>query len=320
MFLFDFGNVTSYTITSLGSGLLYAAVTAYDSGYNSANDDSSTIVNENQTNGNESWYSEEVQYTTTSSTTTTTSTTTSSTTTTTTISSTTTTTTTTSSTTSTDADTTTTTTTDTTTTTIGTVFYGIAEGYRIVLKWETKTETFHLMGFNILRAEAEDGEFVKISKKLIPAKGNATMGASYSFIDKKVTLNTTYYYKLEEIGGTASPPVVRIDNVLPNITLLSFTAVAKENVVIVKWKTITEKKKTYFNILRSENENGDYVKINKRFIPNKGNRMRGAVYIFNDKSIELGKTYYYKLEDIDKKNVSTFHGPVSVEVNYEKVQ
>ena len=36
---------------------------------------------------------------------------------------------------------------------------------------------------------------------------------------------------------------------------------------------------------------------------------REVRYIINEKTIS-----------IDKKNVSTFHGPVSVEVNYEKVQ
>ena len=55
----DAGNVTSYTITSLADGKYYVTVTAYDTTYNSASDDTSTVVNENQTSGNESWYAEE---------------------------------------------------------------------------------------------------------------------------------------------------------------------------------------------------------------------------------------------------------------------
>jgi parallel beta-helix repeat protein len=50
------GNVTGYTIPGLDFGTYYVTVTAYDSGYNLSNDDPNTIVNENQTNGNESWY------------------------------------------------------------------------------------------------------------------------------------------------------------------------------------------------------------------------------------------------------------------------
>ena len=55
----DAGNVTSYTITGLADSKYYVTVTAYDATYSSASDDTSTVVNENQTNGNESGYAEE---------------------------------------------------------------------------------------------------------------------------------------------------------------------------------------------------------------------------------------------------------------------
>jgi hypothetical protein len=55
----DVGNGTTHTILSLSEGVLYyIGVTAYDTTYNISNDDAQTIVNENQTNGNESWYTE----------------------------------------------------------------------------------------------------------------------------------------------------------------------------------------------------------------------------------------------------------------------
>ncbi len=55
----DVGKVTSYTITGLSDGKYYVTVTAYDASYSSSTDDTATIINENQTNGNESWYAEE---------------------------------------------------------------------------------------------------------------------------------------------------------------------------------------------------------------------------------------------------------------------
>jgi putative cofactor-binding repeat protein len=57
----DVGNVTSYPLSGLPGGT-YIAVTAYDDGVTPAavGDDPSTIVNENQTNGNESWFSTEL--------------------------------------------------------------------------------------------------------------------------------------------------------------------------------------------------------------------------------------------------------------------
>ena len=37
----------------------------------------------------------------------------------------------------------------------------------------------------------------------------------------------------------------------------------------------------------------------------------------SDKNVQAGKTYWYKLEDIDSGG-STQHGPVSVDVSYKK--
>jgi len=59
----DVGKVTSYKITGLATQTYYVTVTAYDSDYSESNDNPDTIVNENQTNGNESWYAEEVSAT-----------------------------------------------------------------------------------------------------------------------------------------------------------------------------------------------------------------------------------------------------------------
>ena len=51
--------MTSYTITGLADSKYYVTVTAYDTTYSSASDDTGTVVNENQANGNESGYAEE---------------------------------------------------------------------------------------------------------------------------------------------------------------------------------------------------------------------------------------------------------------------
>ena len=66
-----------------------------------------------------------------------------------------------------------------------------------------------------------------------------------------------------------------------------------------------------FNIYRAETENGEYVKINAALIPAKGSVADGAAYKFVDWSVEKGKTYYYKLKDVDMSGNATQHGPVS---------
>ena len=66
----------------------------------------------------------------------------------------------------------------------------------VLLKWQTKKEIDNT-GFDILRSESEDGEFVKMNKNLIPAKGSVTHGASYKFIDTEATSGKTYWYWLQ---------------------------------------------------------------------------------------------------------------------------
>jgi len=53
----DAGNVTNYTITGLSYNP-YFSVTAYDIDYTTSDEDPETVVNDNMTNGHESWYSE----------------------------------------------------------------------------------------------------------------------------------------------------------------------------------------------------------------------------------------------------------------------
>ena len=102
------------------------------------------------------------------------------------------------------------------------------------------------------------------------------------------------------------------------ITLSSFIAKTKEDGVVLKWQTETEIENVGFNILRSDSENGDYAKINKKIIKAKGSATKGAEYKFVDGKVKVGKTYYYKLEDIDRNTGSTLHGPKVVKVSYKK--
>jgi len=102
------------------------------------------------------------------------------------------------------------------------------------------------------------------------------------------------------------------------ITLSSFTASSAKGKVTLKWETETEIDNIGFNILRSESEDGGYVKINKKLIPAKMNATLGATYKFVDDKVKPGKTYFYKLEDIDRDGVSTLHGPKAVTVSFKK--
>ena len=102
------------------------------------------------------------------------------------------------------------------------------------------------------------------------------------------------------------------------ITLSSFNAKQKGKIVIIKWETATEIDNLGFNIYRSESENGEYVKINKKLITAKGSSIHGASYKFVDEKVKSGKAYWYKLEDIDSGKGPTQHGPAKAEVSGSK--
>jgi len=98
------------------------------------------------------------------------------------------------------------------------------------------------------------------------------------------------------------------------VTLLSFEAQAQGLSVLVNWTTASELGNVGFNVYRSEAEDSEYVRVNDVLIPAQGNASTGASYSFTDLNVKRGRTYYYKLEDVDTSGVSTFHGPVSVTV------
>lgn len=78
----------------------------------------------------------------------------------------------------------------------------------------------------------------------------------------------------------------------------------------VQWITESEIDNAGFNIYRAESADGEYEQINGALIPAEGSATERATYNFVDDDVKNGKTYYYKLEDIDLSGISTFHGPV----------
>jgi len=59
----DVGNAMSELISGPTGSVYYVTVTAYRTGYSAANDVATTLINDNQTNGIESWYAKEQQVT-----------------------------------------------------------------------------------------------------------------------------------------------------------------------------------------------------------------------------------------------------------------
>lgn len=68
----------------------------------------------------------------------------------------------------------------------------------VVLVWSTASEIDNF-AFNVYRADAQDGAYVRINPALIAAEGSAITGAYYEFVDEDVRNGRTYWYQLEDI-------------------------------------------------------------------------------------------------------------------------
>jgi len=112
----------------------------------------------------------------------------------------------------------------------------------------------------------------------------------------------------EGLGGAK---IFRLASIPTLIELSSFEAKGLWRKIYLTWKTESEIGNTGFNIYRADAEDGEYTKLNNEIIAAKGSDTAGAVYSFVDRGIERGKTYYYKLEDVDMSGITTLHGPVS---------
>ena len=71
--------------------------------------------------------------------------------------------------------------------------------------WRTESE-IDTAGFNIYRGVIGSAEMTKLNDTLIPAKGTATSGAEYTYVDADVRNGVIYIYKLEDVdtAGTVT--------------------------------------------------------------------------------------------------------------------
>jgi hypothetical protein len=77
-------------------------------------------------------------------------------------------------------------------------FSGTATAEGVSLRWETGVE-LHSAGFHLLRAEGDDrAQAVRVTAALIAARGSASEGASYSYLDATARPGIVYHYWLEE--------------------------------------------------------------------------------------------------------------------------
>jgi len=102
------------------------------------------------------------------------------------------------------------------------------------------------------------------------------------------------------------------------VSLSDFKALGHEtnNGVNIKWSTTAEIDNKGFNIYRSFERHGKYVKVNRKRITTFGDdiqSLKGSDYHFFDPLPKRGKIVYYKLEDVERRGKKTLHGPITVD-------
>jgi hypothetical protein len=86
---------------------------------------------------------------------------------------------------------------------------GLPEVY---VEWETATE-IDTAGFYVQRSLTNQADSYTRVSPFVPAEGDSVTGALYDWNDITTTLNTTYYYRLEEVPTDAAEPPILYDPV-----------------------------------------------------------------------------------------------------------
>lgn len=73
----------------------------------------------------------------------------------------------------------------------------------VVIKWQVESEQ-NTAGYNLLRADSEQGAFTKINPTLIPQAGDPLQAKTYEYTDESVVCGQTYWYKLQEVETTGA--------------------------------------------------------------------------------------------------------------------
>jgi hypothetical protein len=86
--------------------------------------------------------------------------------------------------------------------------------------------------------------------------------------------------------------------------LSSFIPQAAEGQVVLSWTTASEIENAGFNIFRSEEKEGVFVKVNTSLIQGAGTTSDRTTYTWIDTTAKPNVEYYYQIEDVSFDGIS----------------
>ncbi|RKY89982.1 hypothetical protein DRQ09_00155, partial [candidate division KSB1 bacterium] len=127
--------------------------------------------------------------------------------------------------------------------------------------------------------------------------------------------NKVYYWKSRAFDGIFYSSWMNISSFIADTTMATEVELAffrgndVRGTVELEWQTKVEKNISGFNIFRSFFKDKEFVQINKKIV--KGNN---GSYRMVDTDVEIGKTYYYRIEAVNIYGFETVSKTISVTV------
>ena len=136
----------------------------------------------------------------------------------------------------------------------------------------------------------DGGNFVDPGKNL----GTESFGWVLSSEDGRTNrIDIVYFGQATDIGT----PGQTVGQPLP-VSLSFFRPTLEDGKVVIRWTTESELDNAGFNILRSQDRNGEFTKVNDKLVQGKGTTAERSTYKWVDSSAKPGAVYYYQIEDV----------------------
>jgi len=165
----------------------------------------------------------------------------------------------------------------------------------------------------ILRAEA--GGVVQEISRIHPNRGDELLLETITLdnVPPDATTVVATVTSPEEDGDSVYwcglNVVTRCEEVIP-VELSSFSALGLQNSIRLRWTTRSETENLGFRVLRSEDPEAPYRPLNAVLIAGAGSSATSHDYEFEDRGVEAGRSYSYKLADVDYNGTVRLHGPI----------
>jgi hypothetical protein len=149
----------------------------------------------------------------------------------------------------------------------------------------------------------------------IPVTGSPGANCTTAtFVDE--TGNTTQARASFTFGPLCELAVTEAGNPIPTLAAISsFDAYADGGQVVVRWETASEIGTAGFYLFRKDQETGKYQQVNQSLLTGLLNSPQGGVYHFVDQGAIVGRTYTYKLVEVESKGQMLTHGPFTLTID-----